>query len=573
MPKNHNSSSLYQCFPDLYKNFFVKYPMVLSSPGGVILSGAFSHQYGGIGLHYKIPLRNYIGIKFNSTKELGFKHFGTYDVFKKKFVSNLPLDGLDDKLNYFWKRYKEHIGRDVGLEIGILNEIPRRHGLNNPGVNAANLAIAYLLLSGQIDEKILSQYGKNSDIISKEKSDLIERVTKEFHVQWIGPNNSGFGALACLKDTSAPLVYQMKENPVIRPLDEIFQFSASKEAPYDIIVIGTADRSDIDFRLQSYDQIPSIFSFDEGDVDKLKKAGFVFNGLRDFNDNYIVQQYRKAIDASAFASTIFMGDFLQEQSDTNQNKFFHSLNNSYNSLSLVDDNFSRKTKISVYIQEYFYSNFPDIPFALTTSIANHIVLFVVKEHFRNHLSELMNHLESKINFSVSYPYVSWQDGVEKNGLIIEQWESRGISSNYFPSNSLYLKILSLLASTPEIKSLDTKEDLADENFDIVFNEEDKKVIIKGQKLTSKDLPSIPATNLLIDTLLSKYDLIVNSNELPEQSYFQDRNELQSKIISPLRELTEKYLGKTLNIKITGEITEFKVSLLPSNLSIALLKRK
>lgn len=568
-----NSPSLYQSFSDLYKSFFVNYSLILSSPGGVILSGAFSHQYGGLGLHYKIPLRNYLGIKPNNTQKLSYKHFGTYDILKKEFVSNAPLDGLEEKLNYFWERYKEYSGENIGIEVGIFNEIPRRHGLNSPGVNAANLAIAFLLLTGQIDEKILSQYQKSDEIIPKDKSDLIEKITKEFHERWIGPNNSGFGALACLKDTSAPIVYQMNERPIIKPLDEIFQFSESKETPYDIIVIGTADRSDIDFRLHSYDHVPDTFLFDKKDISNLRNTGFVFNTLKEFDNNYVTDQYRRAIDASAIASTIFMGHFLKDDSDTNQNKFFHSLNNSYNSLGLIDDKFSRKAKVSVFIQEFFYTNLPDIPFALTTSIANNLVLFVLKEHFRNNLNKLIDHLKNKLNFAISYPYISWRDGIEKNGLVIEQWEDHGISSGYFPDNSLYLKILNSLDSTSEVRYVDTKESLINANFDIIFNKDDKKVLIKGQKLTSKDLPSIPATNQLIDILLSKCDLIVDSIELPKQSYFQDRNELQSKIVSPLKELTEKYLGKTLNIKITGEITKFKVSLLPSNLSIALLKRK
>jgi len=573
MKSSDRYNSFRQNYPELYNDFFVNFPLIVSSSGGIILSGAFSHQYGGLGLHYKIPMRNFVGIKVNDSGNLTYRHYGTRDVFADKFIDTVPLDNISEKFNYFLDRCKVFKGENFGAEIGILNEIPRRHGLNNPGANAANLAIAFLLLTDQINENILNLYQFGDNALAEHDAALIEKTAKEFHEQWIGPNNSGFGALACLRHTGAPIAYQMNTKPTVKPLNEVFKFSSLKEIPYDIVVIGTADRSEIDFNLRSYDQIPNTFQLEKSDIDCLRNAGFVIDELQDNDNDFINNQYRRAIDASALASTVFMGHFLQDNSTNNQNRFFYSLNNSYSSLGLVDNNFSRKAKISVFIQDYFFSNLPDIPFALTTSIANHLVLFVIKEHFRDKLPDLISHLEEKVNFPISYPYISWRDGIEENGLIVEQWEDHGIMSDYLPNYSMYLKILNPLSSTTKLKHLNSREDKIIESFDIIFDMDDKKVLVKGQKLTSKDLPSVPATNNLIDLLLSKHNLIVDSSELPEMSYFQDRNELQSKIVSPLRELTEKYLGRALNIKITGEITNFKVSLLPSSLAIALIKRK
>ncbi len=573
MRQSLTSGSLYERLADIYRNFFVNYPFVVSSPGGVIISGAFSYQYGGVGLNYRIPLRNYLGIKFNRTGELTYRHFGTYDLYKNSFV-DVPDDEIKHKLSFLWDKINKKTNNSMGMEIGVLNEIPRRHGLNSPGVNAANSAIAYLLLTEQLTMNDLEKFEKDDRFLAKEIIELIGREAKEFHAQWLRPNSSGFGALACLKETASPIVYQMNRGfPVIKSLDEIFSLSANESSLYDVIIIGTSDRRDIDFDLHNYDTIFEAFAINESDIEKMRSIGFNLGERSNDYNHWVVDRYRDAADASAVASVIYMGNYLREDTKANRIKFFHALNNSYDSLGLVDDNFSRKAKASVFIKDYFYTELPDTPFAITTSIANHIILFVSGEHIRDKFDDLVETLNKKLGFVISYPYVSWRDGIEEAALKIEQWDQRGIFSDYLPVNSIYGVKLSALSTDPKVEYLGQADSLSLNDYDLIFNADEKRILINGIRVASNELSSVVATNMLMNAILESPELRVHNTELPDLSYFQDRNELQSKIISPLRAISEKYLHKSLNIKATGQILDFSVSLMPSDLDLILIKRK
>jgi hypothetical protein len=215
-----NSSEFYAENRDLYRQFFANYSLVLSSPGGVIVSGAFSHQFGGIGIHHKIPLRNFVGLNVNRTGQVKKIHFGTFDIYQNNFQRNDPIGELEDKIHFLHEKLKQ-TDPNIGLEIGILNELPRRHGLDNPGVNAVNFAIAYLILSGQLDVITIELFQEIPGKVSEKDSKLIKSTVLEFHAQWIGPNNSGFGAMACLVNSCSPIAYQATKNCNVVPLCNI----------------------------------------------------------------------------------------------------------------------------------------------------------------------------------------------------------------------------------------------------------------------------------------------------------------------------------------------------------------
>lgn len=566
-----NSQSLFEKNKRLYRDFFANYPLVVSSPGGAILAGAFSHQFGGVGLHQKIPLRNYMGVKITDKPGITYKHLGTYDIFADCFITLNDLPELNDKFKYLKERLKRS-GFKQGLEIGILNELPRRCGLNNPGVQSANLATIYMLVTGIIDEKDLKSFIKGDNKIDNQKQKRIKKIVKEFHSIWIGPNNSGFGAISCFVKSFSPVVFQANRIIKATSLSNLFNFPDKNEFPYDVVIIGTSDRKDIDFSLRKYDEISVPLKINKREINSFERRGFVVpqKSKKDIND-FILNKYRESINASALNCTFLLGKMIDEPDFEKLDSCFTAFNDAFSTICLVSNEFKRKNKVANYLQSFFYEKCPDLKYALATSIANNIVILFPREHFRGKLPELKKYLEEKIDFEITYPYISWIDNFEEEAERIEQWRKKKIYSDILPKDSLVIKIMEKTSDKVVTKSISSKERLI-KILDICFDLDENKVFCRGEKMNSKDLPSSSATIELFNAIIKNQGSCVKNKKLSHLSYFNDRNELQSKIISPLKNLCLKKCNSILNLKIHGSYTSFDICYYPSNLKIGLIKR-
>jgi len=118
MRQRLNSKALYLKNKLLYNNFFINYPLIISSPAGVILAGALSHQVGGIGIHQKIPLRNYLGIRINKNGKISYESFGTYNIFSGDFEKKSTPQELKDKIEFLQAAFNKQNNKNIGLEKG-----------------------------------------------------------------------------------------------------------------------------------------------------------------------------------------------------------------------------------------------------------------------------------------------------------------------------------------------------------------------------------------------------------------------------------------------------------------------
>ena len=536
------------------------------------MAGTFTDHIGGPGLSLKVPLRNYLGVTISEGDKIDFCSYGTYDYFSDKFQDFDIKNEHMEKLKLLQSKLSSHFGRPVGLQVGVLNELPRKNGLNNPGTNSANLAATYLLITEQITKDDLTGFQRNSETLEKSKIELIKSIAKEFHSAWLSRPTSGFGVSCSLHEPSMLQVYLPESRYPIHSLNAIYHKADYQEVPFDMIVIGTSDRNDIDFSLKKYDEIEDIFSVTSSDLERFYGAfGLVNDKYTDFNSQ-IIKSYFNSINETGVASIITMGKYLENSNTLNQEHCFAALNNSFDLLNILGKNFNRKNKVASFIKKYFHEMVSDMPNAITTGITNNLILFVPREHFRAHLVDMIAYLKTKLDFEITYPYVSWCDGYEESGTILEKWQELGLEPNRMPGNTLYSYALRPLGDKIQIAAPDHREDIENE-YDIVLDEENKKMFIGGARITSKDLPTVSATLVMLEKIICSGDLSVEDSDLPRQSYFYDRNELQSKIISPLRQLVEQKTSKHLNIRVTGTIASYKVSLYPSDLSICYLKRK
>lgn len=232
------SSSLFEKHTRKYHEFFAVYDLIVSAPGGAILAGAQANNYVGIALQQTIPLRNYVGIKPSAQPGINIVSHGTYDIFLEEFCDDAESVASFKRLIDYFHVIKEDLYEgSEGLEIGILQEIPRRHGLNTPGVFSLCIACLESLLKGQN-----SLTNTNSTLIRN-----IEERAIKIHEAWLSRKTYGFGALASSLGSDWPIIFQpSKTGSLYRKISSLSNNKIGS-VPYDITIIGTTDRSSIDF--------------------------------------------------------------------------------------------------------------------------------------------------------------------------------------------------------------------------------------------------------------------------------------------------------------------------------------
>ncbi|KKU13940.1 MAG: hypothetical protein UX17_C0005G0016 [Parcubacteria group bacterium GW2011_GWC2_45_7] len=55
-----NSQSLQKAFPQVYRDFFAKCPLVVSAPRHIMWMGEYTVRHGGVAMHQILPIRGYV---------------------------------------------------------------------------------------------------------------------------------------------------------------------------------------------------------------------------------------------------------------------------------------------------------------------------------------------------------------------------------------------------------------------------------------------------------------------------------------------------------------------------------
>ncbi len=83
--------------------------------------------------------------------------------------------------------------------------------------------------------------------------------------------------------------------------------------------------------------------------------------------------------------------------------------------------------------------------------------------------------------------------------------------------------------------------------EILFDSISKKVYFNGRRLTSKEIPSQNAASDLFEMLIERIGSEIPNRALPASSYSQNKNEMVSKIISPLMKFARAHSDDELNV--------------------------
>lgn len=164
-------------------------------------------------------------------------------------------------------------------------------------------------------------------------------------------------------------------------------------------------------------------------------------------------------------------------------------------------------------------------------------------------------------------YLSWEDGVCGDGVIVEQQISKAIFSKYIQKDKVYYQ-----NNQGENFLGDYNHILASHKdgllLDMIYN----KIYLNGRKLSSQDIPSQTSTIHILSCLLGHIGQDLSNKKLEISSYSKNKNEMTGKIILPLIALIEKETGEKIPLICKGSMYDFYLKLNPTNIKIAYLRK-
>ncbi len=201
------------------------------------------------------------------------------------------------------------------------------------------------------------------------------------------------------------------------------------------------------------------------------------------------------------------------------------------------------------------------------------VLFVTAYHgIRDSLGKILDELGKEFSLNISLDYASWLDGIEDDAVIVEQDLSAKIYSSFISPGCTFIKHYSSSGYTHT--DLYTPEEYERQKamMSLLLDPIQNEVWIRKQLLVSKEIPTSTSTIKILKILLENLNKEVKNTKFSKSSYTEDRNEFQSKIISPLTRVVHKYLKKEFGAQIHGSLDDFTVKLKQLPFSVHIIEK-
>jgi len=604
-----NSASLQEKFPEVYREFFSKCPIVVSAPGNFFWAGEYGAFFGGLAIKQKVPLRVYVGLEPISLPvfEMGeMLHFiPSHTCFERWPSSVIKKEGLISVLDGWLKSQK--ISQETGFRINVLSEFPPGCGLSSSGAGSVALAVAAFLYYNLLPYQKIIHWRQLPvcELPFDKDFDQVFRTAWKIESLYHAGFSSGASCFTSLTHSSYPILHFIEKKTENYPsldfidqkryfafrIDEFANLSSNSpfldlksigEWPIDFGLIYSGDVGTTEGAIKSLEGI----RWDLSDLasewrkvikkSKIPKDRILFSEIIRKPESEIINPYIKAISTISLEvlhglSWVFTSGsseralrYLLRAVNTN-----HKLLDSLNVSSLILD------KICFLVNKKVRDLGDDFGAGckLIEPGKKGDILFVVNYHgLRDRIFDLISELRKETKENIWLDYASWIDGIEEKGVKVEQHLAEGIYSKFISEGSISLKSWTGAdVSQTEITSL---EDFEKEKskIDLLLDAIENDIYIRGEKLTSKEIPSSSTTVEILGILLDNLGKSISDSQLPESSYSQDRNEMQSKIISPLVRVLKKRTNKTLPLKISGGLVDFKIKLDPSDLDIRILNK-
>lgn len=599
--RQYNSSSLKGAFPSVYGEFFNSCEIVVSAPFIFYWAGEYAVLHGGLSLAQKVPLRVYIGLETRKDKEFVITDYIAFSPALNDF-EKLEFNDITERK--IVKKIKEIFIKEVNLRSGfnikILAESPLGHGITTSGALCVALSAAILLFLGKIkaaDIAAWANYSTKELLTNKELNfDVVFRLAWKIESVIHGGCASGTGSAVAMIDSIYPVLYfterrfgdaeqnQLANFPTnvakdygvldrikyfVARIEEVIDLSSEPVWPIDFCLINTGLSKNTEAAIRSTMTIQRDLAAVEELQKKLKnlskqqgKVQLLFqNGkpgefwadvIKNSSiHNLEIVYYIEKLLASG-APQYSLDDFI---------RLIDSCHSLYQYLEL--------TAFEIEKIRFYLKTINECGSKLIGGGKGGDLLCVGEEGvFSQNFEQKIKKLEELCGQKIYVDYASWRDGFEKGGVRVDQFLKDSITPDFIGSDS---KLITIYDASGPVKKYVTSEKLKEliKQADIFLDFENSKIFIKGRPLDSKKLHSTTKTLEIFKVLLEQTCVGIPSGKFPESSYI-DRNEMQSKIISPMTKYFKKYTDKNLPLKISGGLaSDFTLCLkIPKGIKIA-----
>lgn len=591
-----NSQTIQEKFPDLYKEFFSKCQVVVSTDDSFFLAGEIARFFGGLSIIQKLPTKVYLGLELTSEKIFDWgERYGyspSEDQFRRLF-SSYPVRAqrLYCFLSSFWQKLvRKNKG---GFKIHTISESRRGNGLGSTGTTRALLSTALLILAKKIKPSSILKWKRKqtSSLISDPTFCQVFSLARKLSAIARAGQSSGATSFSALLESSSPILYlsqdttSLQKDPSLQlpcshldycsifeklsfwgaKMEEIFNLKIPLIWPIDLaaLYVGSEVTSEIILK--------SIYEFKEN-LEKITLS------LKKWipQEKDIWEDYQSIINITSPKILYFLRKIFERPTEESLKEFFVALDEGQEILTHV----GASTPLLDHIYQTLLDEAGKYPETLRGGAklggmgkGGHFIFVTPAGTFREEIYEVIKKLRRETKKDIYLDWASWQDDFGQDGVKVEQSLEDGIYSDFLLPDSYNLTLF--IKNQPPQSFLVSQAQLEDEKkkIDLLLDETNHKIFLKGKQLHSSQIPSAKATISILRIILLSKSKEVSCEQLPESSYSQSRYDLQSKITSPLSKLVKEKTGKNLEFQISGGIYEnFSVGLKPTEVLIGLVKR-
>lgn len=595
-----NSKNLKKTYVQTYEKFFLENQTVISSPFILNRSGDILNNYCGVGIKQKIPLRMYMGYTKSATKWISINTIYHLDISEYQFIESNACEYAPyfaDINKELEKKYAKLLGDNEGIQINILSELPRWVGLWFGSLLALLLAVIVQKISWNVDIKDIEEL-KNRNI-----NELLDDPYNALHkilVNALHFDKSIYGMistwtkLATFFDGYYPVVsFSEDGDKSLLPEEEIVKrcygfklnhlFPWLRENPYLPIDYGIVYSGKPVLLEQiagnNYKTNQNMTKTIKSDMKKLMGDYFSNihpNRIPRFYKYLIAPEtdeidlmYGKLMGSISLKILYHMSKIYSEAYDENHMlQFLDSLRKLRQADCVTRNSSPNFLKFIKSFLENF--NSPQQYISLSPNDSTimwwSLIFAMPLEWFRKMVVDANDKTNRDFIWS-KLIYTNRIDGVEHEGLKIEQDIWQGMYSEFLDSSSCILKM-----ADGKIQIGDCENTIKNHKKWILLDMMNNKMHINGRKLTSEDLHSQTATVDILKILIENIGKDVPNKNFSLSSYSKNKNDMLGKIVLPLIELIEKETGKKLPLICKWSMYEFYLKLNPSDIDIAVIDK-
>lgn len=592
-----NSQALETAFPAVYRSFYAAHPIVVSAPANCYLAGEHSSRYGAPALIQKLPIRLLVGLQpidrpaFELVPSPAKYFFPDRQSFVSFEVEPAVRLALNDFLTSAWKQVgaDRDRKRPAGYAVSYLSELPTGRGFSPSAAFGSALSVAFHLVTGELTTEELLSWGKVGY-----EAPIFEAVFRmAWKIEQLLHTNPPDGSLSfsALIPSESPVFFFTDWRPLaeggpggVGELDGINYFGQSVARLFklpdqvlslDIALISVGSgmkpgfRSGQDFRRVARERFAATAKelnavFGEAGSSGLPKARFL--AALHQPDGLFASQI-DALSVATLRAIESLRPILQgEATPEAVREFISPLRMYQNELRWFELDSPELIEARQHLNlEARRKGLYGMVVCKLSGAGRKSDLLVLSPRgsFREEVTQAVSFFRRRFNGQASLDYASWLDGLTDGQAVrVEQWLEAGLVSPHITGKTY--QVIRLTVDGRLERTLITHDQLHGliKQAQLALVEQDQKIYIAGQVLTSRDIHSAKATSKLIRQLIEQPGRPFPNAELSLPPYSEDRTELQSKLVAPLKRVVNQRLKLPLPLTVSGSLGEFTVQLNP-----------